>query len=93
MNAKILFYRQDELDQNTKFRLRRELLGLEQKSNFGGYNYKIKGFLDKIPHYRPVKSTIIIRNEDVNKTKAILSKYGTKLEIFNIEIPKNKLKK
>ena len=31
MNAKIIFYKQTKLDQNTKFKLRRELLGIEQK--------------------------------------------------------------
>lgn len=92
MDAKIIFYKQDKLDQNTKFRLRRELLGLEQKSNFSRYKYKIKGILNEIPHYRPIKSTIITKNKHIPKIKKILKKYKTEYEIYTIKIPKNKLK-
>lgn len=92
MGKKIIFYKQDGLDQNTKFKLRRELLGLEQKSNFSQYKYKVKGILDEIPHYRPVNSTIIVKNEDVDKIKKILNKYNVKLEIFEVKVPNSKLK-
>lgn len=93
MDAKIIFYKQDKLDQNTKFKLRRELLGLEQKSNFSRYKYQIKGILNEIPHYRPINSTIITKNKHTTKIKKILKKYGTEYEIYTIKIPKNKLKK
>ena len=93
MEAKIVFYRQGELDQNTKFKLRRDLLGIEQKSNFSRYKYKIKGILDEIDHYRPVNSTIIIKKEDVKQIKEVLRKYNTKFEIFSIKIPSSKLVK
>ena len=92
MDAKVIFYKQDGLDQNTKFKLRRELLGLEQKSNFSQYRYKVKGILNEIPHYRPVNSTIIVKNEDVVKIKKILNKYNAILEIFEVKVPNNKLK-
>lgn len=92
MDTKVIFYKQDELDQNTKFNLRRELLGLEQKSNFSQYKYKVKGVLNEIPHYRPVNSTIIVKNEDVDKIKDILKKYKAIFEIFEIKVPKSKLR-
>jgi len=89
MKAKVIFYQQDNLSQNNKFKLRRELLGLEQKSNFSRYKYKVKGLLDETPHYRPVNSTIIIRNKDLGKIKAVLDKHDAKSEIFDIDIPKS----
>lgn len=92
MDTKVIFYKQDGLDQNTKFNLRRELLGLEQKSNFSQYKYKVKGVLNEIPHYRPVNSTIIVKNEDVDKIKDILKKYKAIFEIFEVKVPKSKLR-
>lgn len=92
MDTKVIFYKQDRLDQNTKFKMRRELLGLEQKSNFSQYKYKVKGILNEIPHYRPVNSTIIVKNEDVDKIKKILNKYKVTLEIFEVKVPNSKLK-
>ena len=93
METKIIFYKQQGLDQNTKFKLRRELLGLEQKSNFSRYKYDVKGILDEIPYYRPVDSAIIVKKEDVKKIENILTKYGAALEVFEIKVPKTKLKK
>ena len=93
MTTKIIFYKQDKLDQNTKFKLRRDLLGLEQKSNFAKYTYKQKGLLNTIPHYRPINSAIIIEKENELKIKAILNKYNAQHETFDIKNPKNKLKK
>lgn len=93
MEAKIVFYKQDKLDQNPKFRLRRELLGLEQKSNFSRYCYKESGLLDRIPHYRPVDSTMIIENKNLNKVKMVLNKYAFTYETFSIKIPISRLAK
>lgn len=92
MKAKIIFYKQDNLDQNTKFKLRRKLLGIKQKSNFARYEYSVEGILNKIPNYRPIKSSIIVKNQNTNLILEILNKYDAKYEIFNIEIPKSKLK-
>lgn len=91
MKAKIIFYKQNNLDQKNKFKLRRELLGLKQKSNFSRYTYKIKGILDEIPHYKPADSAIIIENKHLNKIKTTLKKHKTTYEVFNIEIQANKL--
>lgn len=91
MNAKIIFYKQEKLDQNTKFKLRRDLLGTEQKSNFSRYKYKIPGLLDKIPYYKPVKSAIIAKNKDISKIKKVLNDYNAEYEVFEIKIPVTKI--
>jgi len=91
MNAKIIFYKQTKLDQNTKFKLRRELLGIEQKSNFARYKYKVEGILDKIPHYRPIDSAIIMQKKDTDKIIKIIKKYDAEYEVFEIKIDKVKL--
>ncbi len=91
MDANIIFYKQKNLDQNSKFKLRRKLLGIEQKSNFSRYKYKVEGALDKIRHYRPVDSTIIIQKNDANIIIDILKEFKAEFEIFDIKIPKIKL--
>ena len=92
MKAKIIFYKQGTLNQKEKFNLRRDLLGIEQKSNFGRYNYKVKGVLDEIPHYKPFDSTIIIEAKNLIMLKEVLSRHNVNFEIFDMDIPQNKLK-
>jgi len=92
MKAKIIFYTQKKLDQNTKFKLRRELLGIEQKSNFSRYKYSVNGILNKLPHYRPADSTIIIQSKDLKSIEEILDKYKAEHETFDITINPEKLK-
>ncbi len=91
MDAKIVFYKQDKLTQNTKFELRRALLGVKQKSNYSRYSYKVEGLLDKIENYRPVKSSIIIEKKNLKKIIDILVKFNAEYEEFDIKIPKSKL--
>jgi hypothetical protein len=91
MEAKIIFYNQNELDQNTKFKLRRELLGVKQKSNFSRYEYKVEGILNKIPNYRPVNSSIIVESKNVKIILSILAKFNAKYEVFDINLPKSKM--
>jgi len=91
MNAKIIFYAQKKLDQNTKFKLRRKLLGIEQKSNFSRYKYQIKGALNQIEHYRPVDSTIIVKKDESKTIIDILKEFNAEYEIFDIKIPSTKL--
>jgi len=91
MEAKIIFYHQDKLNQNEKFKLRRELLGINQKSNYGRYQYKVKGLLDEIPNYRPIRSSIIVSNSKVTSVTKLLSKFNVKIEVLDIKIPKSKL--
>lgn len=93
MDARIIFYKQDGLDQNTKFMLRRDLLGLEQKSNFARYKYEVKGLLDTIPHYKPVRSTIIVEDKNVANITTVLTKYKATFEVFDIKVPRTKLNK
>ena len=93
MKAKIIFYKQENLSQNEKFKLRRELIGLEQKSNFSRYSYQIKGILDKLPHYRPVDSSIIVGKKHMDKITSAIKKHNAVYETFSIEIPKCKLSK
>lgn len=93
MDAKIVFYKQDKLDQNTKFKLRRALLGVKQKSNYSRYSYKVEGILDKMDNYRPVKSSIIIQKKNLKQIINILIKFNAEYEEFDIKIPKSKLRK
>ena len=93
MDTKIIFYKQNKLTQNAKFKLRKDLLGIEQMSNFSRYSYHIEGILDKIPNYKPIKSSIIIEKKNLKLIKNILTKYNATFEVFDIKIPKSKLTK
>ena len=93
MKAKIVFYCQEKLSQNEKFKLRRELLGIDQQSNYGRYQYKVEGLLNKISNYRPVRSSIIIAKSNLNEVIDLIKKFDIKIEVFDIEIPKSKLSK
>lgn len=93
MKAKIIFYKQEKLNQIEKFELRRALLGVNQKSNYGRYEYKVKGLLNEISNYRPIKSSIIVMKKDLDKILNLLNKFNIDKEVFEIEIEQSKLSK
>lgn len=66
--------------------LKRELLGYTDKSNNGQYQYEREGLLKGIPHIKPAKGVIIVKDKDCNKVKKLLKKYGAKLKLFEINI-------
>jgi len=84
MKAKLIIYNLSKLDQYHKVLLNRVLFGYTDNSNNGKYQYKRKGILDKIPHFRLPKGAIIVKDCDENKVTFILKKHKAKYNLFSI---------
>ena len=52
----------------------------------GKYVYERKGLLDKISNIRPVRSVIIVSNEDAAKVITLLEKYNAKVKSYSVEL-------
>ena len=50
-----------------------------------------KGLLDKVPHLKPAKGVIIVKDSDGKKIKRLLKKYKARLKLFNIDIKQSML--
>lgn len=59
-----------------KERFRREFCGYKDQSNHGKYEYHRLGILKTIPHLKPAKSLILIRNSDKKKIISVLKTFG-----------------
>lgn len=93
MNAKLICYTLGNISLTKKTQFKRDLFGYKDYSNRGKYNYERKGFLSNIPHYKPIKSVIIIKIQDESKIITILKKYKANYQSFdvliNLDILKN----
>jgi len=92
MNAKLICYTLEKISPTKKTQFKRDLLGYKDYSNRGKYNYERKGFLSNIPHYKPIKSVIIVKNQDESKIIMILKKYKANYQSFEVIINPNILK-
>jgi mRNA-degrading endonuclease RelE of RelBE toxin-antitoxin system len=92
MNAKIVCYTLKKADDKIRSKFKREFFGYEDKSNRGQYNYKREGLVNQILNLRPVRSTIIVQNKDVNKVIKLLKKYDAEIKLYDIIINENELK-
>ena len=89
MNAKLICYTLGDISPTKKTQFKRDLLGYKDYSNRGKYNYERKGFLSNIPHYKPIKSVIIVKILDESKIITLLKKYRAKYQIFDVDINPN----
>src|SRR3989338_1914070 len=76
-----------------KEQFRRQFLGYKDKSNNGKYEYRRPGFLRDIPHLKPAKSLIIVRNNDEKKTLSVLKKFGVQYLTWRILLNKQDCQK
>ncbi len=79
------------MSQKERNEFSRQFYGYVDKSNYGRYSYKRKGWLDQVPHLKPVKSVIILRNEDAQKVVDYLELFDAKLFIREIVLTQNDL--
>lgn len=71
-----------------KERFRRIFLGFKDKSNYGKYEYGRTGFLGAIPHLKPAKSLIVVKDNDGKKTFSVLKRFGVKYLTWKIILNK-----
>ena len=92
MKGKLICYTLGKISSTVRNKFKRELSGYRDYSNMGQYNYERKGLLSKIPHYRPIRSVIIIKERDKNKIISLLKKFKARYDIFDVMIKENLLK-
>jgi hypothetical protein len=93
MKTKLIVYDLSKLDQYHKVLVNRILFGFKDNSNKGQYQYKRKGILDAIPHFRLPKGAMIVKIEDEFKIISVFKKSKAKYEIYDILVNQSMLKK
>ncbi len=91
MKCKLIAYYLSSLDQYHKVLVNRALFGYIDNSNKGKYQYRRKGILSEIPHFKLLKGAIIVRKEDCKKIISVFKKYNVKYLTFDIEIKRSLL--
>lgn len=93
MEAKLIIHDLTKLNHYQKVLFNREVYGYIDNSNNNSYQYERIGMLSQIPHFRLLKSAIVIKKEDISKMKSIFNKHHVKYEVYTIFIEKSKLRK
>lgn len=91
MEAKIICYTLKKANDKIRSKFKRDFFGYEDKSNRGKYNYKRDGLVNQILNLRPVRSTIIVQNKDVNKVIKLLKKYNAEIKAYDIIIDEKEI--
>ena len=92
MKAKLICYTLRKISPTLRTQFKRDLLGYKDYSNRGKYSYSREGSLKKIPHYRPIRSVIIVKIKDENQIIGLLNKYKADYQSFEVTIDQNLLK-
>ena len=71
----------------------RKFYGYNDKSCYGKYTYKRKGLLDDIPHINPIRSLLIVKNEDCDKVVLFLEKYNAEIFVRNVMLEETDMEK
>lgn len=71
----------------------RKFYGYTDKSCHGKYTYKRKGLLDDIPHINPIRSLLIVKNEDCDKVVLFLEKYNAEIFVRNVILEETDMEK
>jgi len=66
----------------------REFYGYMDKSNYGKYQYRRKGLLDRIPHVKLIRGAIIIKKENCDEITQFLKKFNAEVHVRTIILVK-----
>ena len=92
MEAKLICYTLGKTDHQTRSKFKREFFGYLDKSNNNKYKYERMGLLTKIPHIKPIRSTLIIDAKDETEIIKFLKKFNAKIKTYRVILDKNELK-
>ncbi|ODS36165.1 hypothetical protein BEH94_08465 [Candidatus Altiarchaeales archaeon WOR_SM1_SCG] len=94
MDGKIICYnlKSSNLKRKDIDKFLRELVGHNDKSHGGRYTYRKKGLLDDIPNIKPIRSVIVVSNENFPEIENILKKYAINAYIRDILLKEGDLK-
>ena len=85
MKATLFMYESKSVEQRNLTRMKAELFGKEQKSNFGRYSYTVEGRIPAGDHIRPIRAAVIVKEEYTDDVKNLFQKYGIRYRSFQIE--------
>ncbi len=94
MKGKIICYnlKSSNLSQSEIIRFLQEFAGYDNKSNYGKYAYHRQGVLDRILYIKPVRSVIVVSNEESQQIINALKKHKINTYIRNITLTDSDLK-
>ena len=88
MNKILICYKFEDLPLSKRNQFKRKLFGAIEKTHRGKYTSSTKGFLSDKHYEKPIRSVIIIQEQDKEGTLQILREFKAKTYIFKI-LPKN----
>ena len=92
MKAKLICYTLGKVDNRVRSKFKREFFGYLDKSNKGMYKYERKGLLMNIPNSRPIRSAVIVKDEDELSVIQFLKKYEATIKTYEIIVEADELK-
>lgn len=93
MEARIYFYSSKNVAPKITTNMREKIFGKIQQSNYGRYEYEVKGMLKKSTYIRPVRATVIARQDAIQTLKEVFDQYGIKYRALDIIINQNEFNK
>ena len=76
------------MTQNERNKFSRKFYGYTDRSRFGKYTYFREGWLGNIPHLKPVKSVLIVRQQDCQKVLDFLKSYNAEIFVRDVLLTK-----
>jgi hypothetical protein len=92
MKGTLFLYKSKSVEQKTLTKMKAELFGKEQKSNFGRYSYSIRGKIPTGDYIRPIRAVVIVKEQFSDDVKKVFQRYGITYRSFQIEIMESDLK-
>lgn len=86
MDAMIVLYTTKETEPKVVTKIHEILFGKIQKSNYGRYEYEVKGELPWDSYLRPVRAAIIVKKEFHRKIVDLFDAYDVKYRSFKIKV-------
>ncbi len=86
MQATIVLYTTKDIEAKATTKLHEKLFGKIQKSNYGRYEYEVKGILPDGSYARPVRAVIIVKKEYHQKVIDLFDTHGVKHRSFDIKV-------
>ena len=93
MQAWVFFFTIKELDPKVRTKVRAQLYGKKQQSNYGRYHYQIKGLIPEKSYIRPVQSVLIVRKRYVQKLLKFFESNCVKYRFFEITLDRSDFEK
>jgi len=93
MKAWVIFYTLKDLPPKKRTKIQSQLYGKTQQSNFGKYQYQVKGLVPENSYIRPVNAVLIVKKRYVKKVTKFLETNQVKYRFFEITIDRGEFEK